>query len=184
MREEKLDREALALLYVLYFIVLIWIIVFKCNVNEILSVESNGANFLVRVIPYMTMIEIFQSEALFPKFIFFINILAFVPMGLTFPFFMKRKKALVRIFIISFLVEIFQLFIGWGGYDSTDVITCFWGGAFGVWVYQMLRPKICNRQINNIVLVLISIAGFIAIFAVISTVTHFPSILLDKWKFW
>ena len=125
MEEEKLNKSRLAFLLVVYFIILAWMVIYKFNVNEDLYAEWNGSNFEIELIPFLRTVEVFQEHDIVEKLIFFVNFIIFIPMGILLPFFMKKKKSLWTIFFVALSIEIFQLIIGWGGYDTTDVIMCF-----------------------------------------------------------
>lgn len=108
--------------------------------------------------------------------IFFANFVLFIPMGFLFPFLTGKGKSVWIVFAVALSIEICQLFTGWGGYDTTDVIVTFLGGVFGVGVHSVLRPRLRNRVMNKISLWTSAIFFPLAVFAVLHTGINFPPI--------
>ena len=179
-QETPLDKRRFLCLFAVYLIILLWIILFKCNQNERLCVEfqpfrSIWGHFLHGSIPFRSLYNAFLN---YPGevVVAILNFILFIPMGVAFPLLMSKKASLLSIFAVALGVELVQLFTGWGGYDITDVIITFFGGAFGVWIFQILRPRVSNSVVNQI-----SYWGYLAcspfaFFVIFNTILHFPPI--------
>ena len=83
---EKINKRLLIGLTVIYIILLIWIIVFKCNYNEGLHIETNRAMTLMerltyKKIPFEKFIEAVKGGgtlAVLELVAFFFNVICFL----------------------------------------------------------------------------------------------------------
>lgn len=183
MKKEKLNKQRLTIVLIVYFVLLIWVVVFKCNENYRLSAEWNGKVPILEKLswgwpPFRNLDVILSGNAPGETVIFFVNFLIFIPMGMLLPFFMKKRNGLLTILLVGLGIEIVQLVLGWGGFDTTDAIMYFTGGALGVLSHILLRPNVSDRTINRLMLWIGVIGGALAVFAVINTALHFPVIKL------
>ncbi len=178
---EKLNTPLFWALFITYLLILAWIIIFKCNVTSDMQIEKNLAKplierLLVDIIPFKSFIVSMGSSYKFTYVEFFLNFFAFIPMGLALPFFLGEKKHLTLYITaaITLSVEIFQLFSGWGGFDTTDLILNFSGGLVGYIIYNKLRAKIKDTTINKITLALLCVFLPFAVAVTAITALNFP----------
>lgn len=179
--EIKLNKGVLIALFCVYTVILAWVIIFKCNVTADMQIAKNQATplidrFLISIIPFKSFIVSMGTSYRFTYVEFFMNFLVFIPMGTALPFFLgEKKKFTLHITALTTLsVEIFQLFSGWGGFDTTDLILNFSGGLVGYILYNKFRPKIKDGTINKITLALLSVFLPFAIAVTVVTIIHFP----------
>ncbi len=176
---ERAQKNYASLLFALCLIVLIWGIIFKFNINSLLSIEKNRSfplweRFLGGLIPFRSLLHALDPVNWWQIGIFLLNILCFIPVGMLLPFIMGRKKGLLFLFLFPVALELFQLFSGFGILDTTDLITNFAGGYIGCRIYDLLYPRLSERAINTMLFSLLFPALGVSVFAVIQTVVYFP----------
>ena len=160
--------------------ILLWFVLMKCNDVVRLSPEWQPhrtivQHFLDGAVPFRNFEKLLKTGGM-ELVIFFANFALFIPMGFLLPFLMGRGKSVLAVFAVALAIEICQLFTGWGGYDTTDVIITFLGGAFGVWLYSALRSELSNRTVNKLSLWMSALFFPLAVFAIAHTVVNFPPI--------
>ena len=176
----EINRAAVAVLLFLYVIVLLWIIVFKCNVNSQLNIERNLAiplweRFTRRIIPFMDIYYMFVNKiSVWNVLAFFFNTICCIPAGMLLGFFVSKRWGLLLSGIFILGVEVFQLFSGWGGFEPTDIFMNLLGVYIGYIIFDALYKRISDKAINGAVLVCLCIAIPVAVFAVIRTALNFP----------
>ena len=176
-KEEKLNKKQLGFLLGVYFVILLWFVLFKCNDNESLCPEFQTQktlweHFLYGLIPFQHFSMVLEDGM--ELVVFIANFILFIPMGILLPFFMSKKKSILVVFVVALGIEVIQLFTGWGGFDITDVIITFLGGPLGVWLHKLLRPIVTDKVVNKISFWLSAICFPIAVFAIVNTALHFP----------
>ena len=178
--EEEVNKRMLSVLLGLYFVMLIWIIVFKCNYNEGLHIEANRAmtifeRLALKAIPFQKTFEAVFIEKNFIEIIATIfNVLCFAPMGLALKYFTSTKRAVIAGAIFSLAVEIFQLFSGWGGFDISDVILNALGALAGAWIYDLFASRMQGRTINSFAVCFIAAVLPIDLYAIVNSIINFP----------
>ena len=182
---EKLLKIFSIVLFICYLILLIWIVVFKCNYNSSMlktygyfsqmNLEQRFKFFLVPFNDYFiepftqTRMNTFQDDML--------NIAIFIPLGLYTSYFIKNKKFLKTLgiaFILSATFEVFQLFSLVGAFASKDLITNLLGAILGYLIFRLIYKK-NNGVIRLTILNVLSIFAIItfvpiAIFAIVNTI--------------
>lgn len=182
---EKLLKIFSIVLFICYLILLIWIVVFKCNYNSSMlktygyfsqmNLEQRFKFFLVPFNDYFiepftqTRMNTFQDDML--------NIAIFIPLGLYVSYFIKNRKFLKTLgiaFILSATFEVFQLFSLVGAFASKDLITNLLGAILGYLIFRLIYKK-NNGVIRLTILNVLSIFGVItfvpiAIFAIVNTI--------------
>ena len=165
---QRLARVALTL----YMLLLIWIIIFKCNMRAgvLDSKTYNG---------WFTLAERFEKYLFrFAKTTFVeggVNILFFVPLGMLMPFLMRKYaylKTMLFCFLISAGLEILQIIDCIGSFTYVDVINNTAGGVIGVLVYFGLHDKIKEGALTVIFKILIFLLIPILVFATVNTAIH------------
>lgn len=182
---EKILKIFSIVLFICYLILLIWIVVFKCNYNTSMlktygyfsqmNIEQRFKFFLVPFNDYFiepftqTRMNTFQDDML--------NIAIFIPLGLYLSYFIKNKKFLKTIgftFALSATFEVFQLFSLVGAFASKDLITNLLGAILGYLIFRLIYKK-NNGVIRLTILNVLSIFAVItfvpiAIFAIVNTI--------------
>lgn len=182
---EKLLKIFSTVIFICYFILLIWVVVFKCNYNSSMiktysyfsemNLEQRFKFFLVPFNDYFiepftqTRMNTFKDDIL--------NIVIFIPLGLYVSYFIKNKKFIKTLGIAFALIatfEVFQLFSLVGAFASKDLITNLLGAILGYLIFRLIYKK-NNGVIRLTILNLLSIFAIItfvpiAIFAIVNTI--------------
>jgi len=180
-KDARLSKPIITILIVLYFIILAWVIIFKCNANNQMHIARNQAKSLMErlafyPIPFQSTFKAFKDGDIMCIIEFFFNIIVFIPFGLLLRFHLNPKYTLISAGLTSLSVEVFQLLSGWGGPDPTDVILNFGGTLIGVYLYRAFRPRLKDRAINFIAVLCSAAALPVSAFAVINTIVNFPAV--------
>lgn len=129
-------------LFLIYFLLLIWIIVFKMefsifDINELQSLNLD---------PYSAPARI-NGEIVYEEIIF--NVLAFLPFGLYLEILVKHWKIYQKVFVfllVSVSFEIVQYIFAIGASDITDVINNVLGGILGILLFKLLNIFMKNNH--------------------------------------
>ena len=171
----------------MYFIIIIWIITFKCNL--VLSITDTYLFFkemtvIERInfdlIPFKDYIEgpfISQIKTIIEDDI--LNILFFVPLGMYASLFIKKHK-FIKVFLFSFLTslffETFQLFSLIGSFSTKDLITNVLGSIIGYFIYRLMYKKENSQRkikiYNVISTIAVVILFFIVVYAIYNTILN------------
>ena len=177
--EDRVEKKLLYVLLASYAVILLWIIVFKCNMNEELNIQENLSKtlwerFTYRIEPFIALrTGLFHgrtNELLAGIF----NIVCFIPIGMALSFIMNTKRGLCISALAVLSVEIFQLFSGFGGFDYADVILNTLGTYLGYVLSGSVIKKMSARTVNIIALSLIPPLTLFAIVVFIRTIILFP----------
>lgn len=187
LTKEKTLKIISIILFTLYIGLLIWIVMFKCNlINSIqLSYEylkdmTIKERLNVFNIPFKNY---FPESIDAPEYLFnsddLLNIIIFIPLGLYIAYFSKKFK-FIKVFILTLLIslffELFQLFSLIGSFAVQDFITNITGGLIGYIVYKLifikgLQPKkILILNILSILLIILFIP--ILLYAIKNTISN------------
>ena len=166
-------------LLVCYTLILVWIIVFKCNINEELFIERNRSlslweRFTFNIIPFRDVIVSIKGHRIITSLAFFLNTVLLIPGGMLLGFFVGKKSGLLVSLAFILGIEIFQLFSCWGGFDFTDVIMNVLGVYIGFLIYDLLYPVLSAKLINKLALITLFPAITVTLFAITLTIIHFP----------
>lgn len=153
MDYKKLIKYMLWILFVIYFILLIKVILFKYplsmiismmnNPNTTLAVRLQGSNF----IPFKTIIYYISGNEGFRIAITNIigNIAAFIPLGFLLPIIFKRirkfPKIILTSFSVSLLFEVIQLLMAIGSFDIDDILLNVFGSLIGYIFYTLISKN-------------------------------------------
>lgn len=129
-------------LFLIYFLLLIWIIVFKMefsifDINELQSLNLD---------PYSAPARI-NGEIVYEEIIF--NVLAFLPFGLYLEILVEHWKIYQKVFVfllVSVSFEIVQYIFAIGASDITDVINNVLGGILGILLFKLLNIFMKNNH--------------------------------------
>ena len=167
--KDSINKKLIAILIAIYFIILIWVIVFKCNNNASLHIDMNRSwsipeRLAYKAIPFKYTFEaVFYYNAPLEIIALLFNISCFVPLAALFRYFKSSSKTVILCAIISLSIEVFQLFSGWGGPDVSDIVLNTLGAVAGVLIYNYILTRFSTKMVNSIVLCLILISLPLAI---------------------
>ncbi len=186
-KTEKLFKFLSICIFVMYFIIITWIITFKCNLVQSITdtyLFFKEMTIIERInfdlVPFKDYIEgpfISQINTIIEDDI--LNILFFVPLGMYASLFIKKHK-FIKVFLFSFLTslffEIFQLFSLIGSFSTKDLITNVLGSIIGYFIYRLMYKKE-NSQLklkvyNVISTIVVVILFFICVFAIYNTILN------------
>lgn len=188
IKSEKLLTILSKIVFILYIIILLWAIIFKCNlfdsINKLYAYylpKSLTERFTTFLIPFQDYFKgqfVVQRDVLLKDDI--LNVIIFIPLGLYVSFFVEEKKALKTLLIticLSLVLEVFQLFSLIGSFATKDIITNALGGMLGYLAYRLIykrdNPPLKIMILNIISLVVILVALSIAIYAIVNTAKNF-----------
>ena len=178
---ERSRRIYVSALLIAYAIVLIWIVVFKCNNNEALHIQENlqktlWERFIYRLEPFVDLRYMIRAgEFVTLEFLAFLfNVVCFMPVSMLLSFFARDKWNILFAFLFSLSIEVFQLFSGFGGFDPTDMLLNTLGAFLGCVLIKPLRRRCSDSATNAILLAFIPIMIAWALVVVIRTIIHFP----------
>ena len=141
------QRRLSYIVFGVYFILLIWLVLFKfaTNLSEIPRMRS------INLIPfyYNQETNTHLREILY-------NIIVFVPLGVYVQIlkedWKKAKKCMV-VLLTSFLFEVVQFVFAIGASDVTDLIGNTLGGIVGI-LFCIIMKKIAPKKYNSIINIL------------------------------
>lgn len=129
-----------SVLFVIYLIALVWIILFKFNMQ--FSYMGNIRS--VNLIPFNQPL-VLNGKISFAEMI--LNIVIFVPLGIYAGALFERwtvRKQLFFVFLISLIIEVLQFILILGAFDITDIINNTLGGIIGLMIFKGLRKAFGN----------------------------------------
>lgn len=143
MKSKKLTQ----ILFVVYFIVLSWIILFKMELDISLLCKMNLRS--VNLIPFAGSLlvngRVDVSEII-------LNIVAFIPFGVYIAMLNRRQNILIKalpIAGVSLLYEIIQYIFRIGASDITDLLGNTLGGILGI-LFFTLSYKVLENKIYKV----------------------------------
>lgn len=178
---ERVRKIYVTTLIIAYALVLIWIVIFKCNNNEALHIEENlqktlWERFTYRLEPFVDLRYLIRTGEFdsLETLAFLFNILCFAPLSALLAFLMRDRWNILTACLFSASIEVFQLFSGFGGFDPTDIFLNTLGGVIGCLLIKPLRKIFSETTINAIFLGFIPPMIIWAVIVVVRTVIYFP----------
>lgn len=172
MELTKKTRRLAAITLILYILLLVWIIAFKCNMEDaVLDAKIFNRDFTLRE-RFVFQLSQFSTT---PWEDGVLNILFFLPLGLLMPLFFNKHACLKTVwicFLISTGFELLQIFNCIGRFTYIDIINNTVGGMIGASAHFLLRKKAKEKSIANTLTVLICLMIPMLIAAIINTVIH------------
>ena len=177
LKQDKLLNFLSKIIFTLYLILLIWVVIFKCNLienikltYEYLKGQTLSERFTIFLKPFNDYYEgpfISQWKNTLKDDL--LNVIVFLPFGLYISYFIKTSKFIKTLLIailFSLGVEIFQLFSSIGSFSSKDLITNTLGGIIGYILYRIIYKK------NNIRIMILNIISIIFIVLILPIVIY------------
>ena len=178
--------------FIFYLIVLVWGIVFKCNMMDgifetyrINMSKTLEERFLDFIVPFGVYSYGFPLKELFVRDDI-LNTIAFIPIGFYVSYFAKKHKALKAIlvgFSLSLTFELLQLFTLIGTFTSNDLITNSCGAIIGFVIYIILSKVKSEKLLKLCAAIFAVIMLPIAVYGVVNTTIHigeYASLILRK----
>lgn len=166
MIQSKKQTRWMLGLFLIYFVVIIWVIIFKMSfsIHELTQLRS------INLIPYGDS-AIVNQQVDFSEI--YMNILAFVPFGIYLAM-LKPNSAIVKLVAIvgftSLSIEVIQYLFAIGASDITDLIGNTFGGLLGILFNRVSVEILKSRQKTNKIfniLATIATASFLILVALI-----------------
>ena len=146
MLKPKFQRGFSYVVFGFYFILLVWLVLFKLNFNLLEVSHARTINLIPFWYDGSTEFLLHLKEMLY-------NVLVFVPLGMYISIFRPDwafwKKVLLC-FVVSLLFETLQFAFALGVSDITDLITNTLGGVAGVLLYTLLRKVFREHSLSII----------------------------------
>ena len=152
------QRNLTRILFAIYFLILVWILLFKMS----FSLDELYKSRSINIIPFMGSVivngRIYISEIIN-------NIIVFVPVGIYICMLKENWSILRKIsvgFFISLGIEVLQFILAIGATDITDLIGNTLGGIIGIGVFYLFS-KVFKNKTNSIINTLALIATILLI---------------------
>ena len=144
MFQSRKQKRVSHIIFIVYFILLIWLVLFKfaTNLSELPSMRS------INLIPFY-----YSKETTTHLKEIFYNIIVFVPLGVYIQIFKGDWKIASKcsvVFEISFLFEVVQFIFAIGASDITDLLGNTFGGICGIFFCIMMRKFTPEKFISII----------------------------------
>ena len=175
-----INKKLLIASLAVYLVILLWVIIFKCNRNDVLHITRNlGVSWIDRIekVPFTKLINGYKKGyfSRLETIALVFNVICLLPFGALFRFIIKRRWVTVLLgAAFSIAVEAFQVFSGWGGLEYVDIMTNTLGVVFGTYIYDCLRYKLSDRCINRAMVGALIVGVPCAIFVTVRTIINFP----------
>ena len=149
------QRNLTRILFAIYFLILVWILLFKMS----FSLDELYKSRSINLIPFMGSVvvngRIYINEIID-------NILVFIPLGIYICMLKEDWSILRKIsvgFFISLVIEILQFILAIGATDITDLIGNTLGGIIGIGVFYLFSKLFKNKtnKIINILALIVTI---------------------------
>jgi glycopeptide antibiotics resistance protein len=180
IKSEKLFKVLSISIFIMYLILVVWVVIFKCN--RIFSVTQgyyglSEMSLLERALREINPIGFYidppvESQVPFYALDDILNVLIFIPFGLYISYFAKKYKVLKAVifaFCISLFFEIFQLFSLLGGGSTKDLITNTFGSLIGVIIGKRLYSDSKIKMFNICSIIVLIIEVPLLMYALINT---------------
>ena len=137
-------------LLALYFLVLIWLVLFKLkfNISSVLNYQNRSLNLIPFGAPSTVQGRIIYGEMI-------LNCLFFIPLGLLLNVNFKNVRNLSKvafILVFSLTVELIQYIFAIGATDITDVITNTVGGFLGLKLYDLNNRYVHKERLDTVIM--------------------------------
>ena len=152
------QRNLTRILFAVYFLILVWILLFKMS----FSLDELYKSRSINLIPFMGSVvvngRIYINEIID-------NILVFIPIGIYICMLKEDWSILRKIsvgFFISLGIEVLQFILAIGATDITDLLGNTLGGILGIGVFYLFS-KLFKNKTNKIINTLALIATILLV---------------------
>mgnify|MGYP003310694694 CR=1 FL=1 len=165
---EKKNKWTIAISLIVYFMVLTWIIMFKCALVPLDTLKE----FYISFIPFEQIKRLIDQNLVqkipFQILVIIMNILLFVPLGFLLNALIKKKWLKITIFILfGVIFEFIQLFTKFGVFDIWDMILNLVGELIGIILLDKFKRVIFARwfyitlKVLSIIGICITVIGYV-----------------------
>ena len=172
MKPSNKIRRLATVTLLLYMLLLVWIIAFKCNMRlAVLDAKIFNQRFTLGE-RFVMQLSRFAKTDLQDGVV---NILFFIPLGMLMPFVIKKHacaKTMLFCFFISAGFEVLQILNCIGAFTYIDIINNTVGGIIGALLYLVLQKKAKERPVEIILKILIALLIPVLIVAAANTILH------------
>lgn len=159
---------------IVYFLVLTWIIMFKCALVPLERLKE----FYINFVPFEQITRLIQENLVnkipFQILVIILNLLLFVPLGFLLNATIKRKWLKITLFILlGIIFELVQLFTRFGVFDIWDMVLNLAGELIGFYLLDKFKQVIFTRWFYITLKVLSIIGTCITIFGIIFTMIRY-----------
>lgn len=188
LKKEKTVFILATILFVIYCLLMIWVIVFKCNYNQA-YIDSYEYLFEYKLIDRLVLSHVplkeyfsvlIQEPLSTPSLEEFANVLIFIPLGIYTSYMFKKNKFAFTVIIslcLTITFETIQLLSLIGSFSVYDIFTNVSGGMIGFLVYKLCYKLLLEEKrrifVNIVLLSCIIILTPLLIYAFISTTINF-----------
>ncbi len=152
MKKSTAINFAIIIIFIIYFLMLSYILLFK-NVPPLQIFSQTRGNYRgLNAIPFGTVYNYYFSGFVNNNYIATLNILGniiiFVPLGIICKMQLEKRNSvsIIYIFLISLSVEIVQYIFALGVSDIDDIILNTIGGAMGVGIYNVIIKRFKDKN--------------------------------------
>ena len=179
----SVNKPLLYISFFLYFSLLVWIVIFKCNlyipVSESMIILPTKP-FIERILSGFSGIE--RIPRMLRDIDFWRNIIIFIPLGAYLPLISRRVRLLsgtLIAFLISLSFEISQAITCIGGFTLEDLFTNTVGFIIGYIIFKLIVNRLPEGVINIINVAIIVIAAPIFLYATYNTAVSWEIYTLE-----
>lgn len=163
------EKRVVNIVFILYLIVLFFGILCKASVDETTMIDNYlgikqfdlKGRFLLDLDPFKSYSIKGGLEAKEALYHAFLNIIAFIPIGIICGFIFKNhkfKKILLFSFLLSLTFEVTQLFVMIGGFATEDLVCNSLGGCIGYMFYLiLLRTNKKQKAIITTIFIIVEV---------------------------
>lgn len=146
MFKSKSQKIFSAIVFGVYFVLLVWLVLFKLHINIGEVSHARTLNLIPFRFDMGAELSIQLKEVLY-------NVLVFIPLGVYVNMYRHPWifwKKIIPCMAVSFLFELLQFVFALGVSDITDLITNTLGGVLGLLLYALLRKVFHEKSISII----------------------------------
>lgn len=142
------SRRVISELFFLYLLLVIWVIIFKYPIKELLEIAKGWEKGLVLRGLHTANFKPFKTIRMYIDYSYMLNsfenivgnIVVFVPFGFLLPYVIDEGKSffvmLSNVILFVLGIEIFQLFSAFGAFDVDDILLNCFGAVLGYMLYH------------------------------------------------
>ncbi len=166
--------------FLMYMLCLIWVITFKCNMVQVVAESRYFAEKLSLAERVLRFTSNFHGTT---NSEFIVNILLFIPLGLSIPFLFEKRPYLSAVlcgFTVSLAFEISQLINCIGGFTYIDVYCNTFGAILGAVIHFYIRGTVTEKQAEAALKACTLLAVAVSIFGAFNTAKCFDIYITDN----
>ena len=171
---KKIVNELLIISFVVYILIFIWIVYFKCNVESWINLTIDLFKEMAIKDKIIYGLIPFQGSSIMEIRSNIYNVIIFIPL----PIFIKTIfeklnyfKLTIICLTVTTIIEFSQLFIPYCAYATEDIICNFIGGVIGILFFKYLLNNNSNYEIKLTLIMFVLFLLPVFVFAIINTIS-------------